>query len=60
MEKLLSIIRRQKLEEKSMNLETSKLLGGIGALLMFIGVIPFVSHYGIIEIIGVILVLAAL
>ena len=56
----MSIIRRQKLEEKSMNLETSKLLAGIGALLMFIGVIPFVSHYGIIEIIGVILVLAAL
>ena len=42
-----------------MNLETSKLLGGIGALLMFIGVIPFVSYYGIVEIIGVILVLAA-
>ncbi len=43
-----------------MKLETSKLLGGIGALLMFIGVIPFVSYYGIVEIIGVILVLAAL
>jgi uncharacterized membrane protein len=43
-----------------LNLETSKLLGGIGALLMFIGVIPFVSYYGIVEIIGVILVLAAL
>jgi len=43
-----------------MNLETSRLLGGIGALLMFIGVIPFVSYYGIVEIIGVILVLGAL
>jgi uncharacterized membrane protein len=50
----------KKLEEKSMNLETSRLLGGIGALLMFIGVIPFVSYYGIVELIGVILVLVAL
>jgi uncharacterized membrane protein len=43
-----------------MTLETSKTLGGVGALLMFIGVIPFVSYYGIIELIGVILVFIAL
>jgi uncharacterized membrane protein len=43
-----------------MALENSKILGGIGALLMFLGVIPFVSYYGIIEIIGLILVMIAL
>jgi uncharacterized membrane protein len=40
--------------------ETSKILGGVGALLMFIGVIPYVSYYGAVEIIGAILVLVAL
>lgn len=43
-----------------MTFETSKTLGGIGALLMFIGIIPYISYFGIIEIIGVILVLVAL
>ncbi len=43
-----------------MSLETSKTLGGIGAILMFIGIIPFVSYYGIVELIGVILVFIAL
>ena len=43
-----------------MTLESSKTLGGVGALLMFIGVLPYVSYFGIIEIIGAILVLVAL
>ena len=43
-----------------MNLNTSKNLGGIGALLMFIGIIPYISYFGIIELIGLILVMVAL
>ncbi|MDX1814154.1 MAG: DUF996 domain-containing protein [Candidatus Bathyarchaeia archaeon] len=41
-------------------METSKTLGGIGALLMFLGVIPVLNTYGVIELIGVILVFVAL
>ncbi len=43
-----------------MNLESSKTLGGIGAILMFIGVLPTINFMGIIEIVGLILVLFAL
>ena len=43
-----------------MTLETSKILGGIGALLMFIGVIPYINSFGALEIIGLILVMIAL
>lgn len=43
-----------------MNLESNKILGGIGAILMFIGIIPFISYYGIIELVGAILVLVSL
>ena len=43
-----------------MTAESSKNLGGIGALLMFIGVLPYVNYFGIIELIGAILVLIAL
>ncbi len=43
-----------------MTLESSKTLGGIGALLMFIGVFPYINYFGVLEIIGVILVLFAL
>ena len=43
-----------------MRIETSKILGGVGALLMFIGIIPYVSYYGAIELIGLILVMVAL
>jgi uncharacterized membrane protein len=43
-----------------MSLETNRILGGVGALLMFIGVIPYVSYFGVIEIIGLILVMVAL
>jgi uncharacterized membrane protein len=61
MKKLLSLIRRDEgFEEENMSLETSKTLGGVGAILMFIGIIPFISYYGIVELIGVILVFIAL
>jgi uncharacterized membrane protein len=43
-----------------MTLETSKILGGIGAILLFIGIIPLLSYYGIIEIIGAILIIVGL
>jgi uncharacterized membrane protein len=43
-----------------MNLESSKILGGIGAILMFVGVFPTINYLGIIEIIGIILLLVAL
>ena len=43
-----------------MAIETSKTLGGIGAILMFIGVIPVINTYGVIELIGLILVMVAL
>jgi uncharacterized membrane protein len=43
-----------------MTLESSKNLGGIGALLMFIGIFPYINYFGIVELIGAILVLVAL
>jgi uncharacterized membrane protein len=43
-----------------MSVETNKILGGVGALLMFIGIIPFISYYGILELVGLILVFVAL
>ncbi len=43
-----------------MTLESSKTLGGIGAILLFIGVLPFVQYTWIIGIVGVILILVAL
>lgn len=43
-----------------MAIETSKTLGGVGAILMFVGVIPIVNSYAILELIGVILVMIAL
>lgn len=43
-----------------MNLDTSKTLGGIGAILLFIGAIPFVQYIWVLGLVGVILVLAAL
>ncbi len=43
-----------------MTLETSKILGGIGAILMFVGIIPYISYYGIVELVGLILVLVGL
>lgn len=43
-----------------MTLESSKTLGGIGAILLFIGVIPFVQYTWVIGLVGIILVLFAL
>jgi uncharacterized membrane protein len=43
-----------------MTLESSKNLGGIGALLMFVGVLPYISFYGILSLVGLILVLIAM
>jgi uncharacterized membrane protein len=43
-----------------MEIETSKILGGVGALLMFIGILPYVNYFGVIELIGLILVMVAL
>ena len=43
-----------------MTLESSKTLGGIGAILMFVGIIPYISTYGIVELVGLILVLVGL
>jgi uncharacterized membrane protein len=43
-----------------MSLETSKILGGVGALLMFLGIFPYINFLGVIEIIGLILVMVAL
>jgi uncharacterized membrane protein len=45
---------------EKMTLESSKTLGGVGAILMFIGVFPYISYFGIIPLIGAILVLVAL
>ena len=43
-----------------MTLESRKTLGGIGAILIFIGVLPYINYYSIVELIGAILVLVAL
>ncbi|MEJ2272372.1 MAG: DUF996 domain-containing protein [Candidatus Bathyarchaeota archaeon] len=43
-----------------MSIETSRILGLIGALLMFIGVVPYINYFGILEVIGIILVMVAL
>jgi uncharacterized membrane protein len=43
-----------------MTIETNKALGGVGAILMFIGIIPVVNSYAVIELIGLILVMVAL
>lgn len=43
-----------------MSIETSRILGLIGALLMFIGIVPYVSFYGVIEVVGLVLVMVAL
>ena len=47
-------------EEKRVTLDTNKNLGGIGALLMFLGTLPVANSYGILELVGLILVLIAL
>ncbi len=43
-----------------MTFESSKTLGGIGAILMFIGVFPYINTFGVVELIGAILILVGL
>jgi uncharacterized membrane protein len=43
-----------------LNFNTTKNLGGIGALLLFIGTLPYINYLGIIDIVGVILLLVSL
>ena len=43
-----------------MNFETSKILGGIGAILVFIGIIPLFAYSSVISLVGAILVLVGL
>lgn len=43
-----------------MSIETSKILGGVGALLMFIGVLPYINYFGVIGLAGLVLVMVAL
>ena len=60
MKKLLFIKRRQKAEEKKMSLETSKNLGGVGAILILVGSLVTTYTFGVLTLIGVILVFIAL
>ncbi len=46
-------------KQKIVNFETSRNLGGLGAILMFVGIFPYISVYGITELLGAILVLIA-
>lgn len=43
-----------------MTLNSSKNLGGLGAILMFVGVFPYINFFGILELIGAILILVGL
>ena len=43
-----------------MAIETSRILGLIGTLLMFIGIVPYINFFGVVEVIGLILVMIAL
>jgi uncharacterized membrane protein len=43
-----------------MSIESTKILGGVGALLMFVGIFPYLNFFGVIEIIGLVLIMVAL
>ena len=49
-----------KIRENTMTFDSSKNLGGVGAILLFIGVFPYINYLGIVELIGAILILVAL
>lgn len=49
-----------KIGENTMTFDSSKNLGGVGAILLFIGVFPYINYLGIVELIGAILILVAL
>jgi uncharacterized membrane protein len=57
---ILNAPRTFALRKKKMSIENSKILGGVGAILMFVGIIPVISFYGILELIGLILIMVAL
>jgi uncharacterized membrane protein len=59
-EKAFILIKTKKLREKMVTPDASKNLGGVGALLLVIGSLPYINFFGIVDIIGVILVLIAL
>jgi uncharacterized membrane protein len=42
------------------NFEQNKQLGGIGAILMFIGIFPYINLYGVTELVGAVLILIAM
>ncbi len=56
---LLQLHENESVGGKKVTLESSKSIGGIGAILMFIGVLPFFAYTWILELIGLILVLVA-
>jgi uncharacterized membrane protein len=61
MKKLLFKTNRQKSEKKAMTLQSNKMLGGIGSILLLLGVIPYAQPIPAgIALIGLILVLIAL
>lgn len=41
-------------------MENGRILGGVGALLMFIGIFPYINYLGVIELVGLVLVIIAL
>jgi uncharacterized membrane protein len=43
-----------------MTIESNKTLGGVGAILMFVGIFPYINYFGIVELIGALLILVAL
>lgn len=43
-----------------MSIDNIKMLGGVGAILMFLGVLPYLNYFGVLELIGLILVMVAL
>ncbi len=50
----------KKTGDNIMTFDSSKNLGGVGAILMFIGVFPYINYLGIAELIGAILILVSL
>jgi uncharacterized membrane protein len=50
------------MEEKALTLESSKNLGGVGAILLLVGTLPYLSSYsfGILALVGLILILVGL
>jgi uncharacterized membrane protein len=59
-EKAFIFSDKEEVWRENLTLDSSRYLGGIGALLLFIGVIPYINTFGVLAIIGVILVLIAL